>query len=253
MARAADAITMDRFLATDLQVATKPDLSPVTEADRATEHALRDLIAAHRPNDSVVGEEFGGSGPGELPDGRAWIIDPIDGTKNYVRGVPVWATLIGLVVDGVPVLGMVSAPALGRRWWGSSGGGAWATALGCAPRQLQTSTVAQLRDASFSYSDRAEWIAHDRIAGFDALGKAVWRTRAYGDFYSHVLVAEGAVDIAAEPKLNVWDMAALVPIVVEAGGRLTGFDGSPALAAGCAVTTNGLLHRSVLDMLSPTF
>ncbi len=239
---------MVRFQAADLQVETKPDHSPVTEADRAAEGALRDLIAKHRPDDTVVGEEFGGLTGPALPAGRAWILDPIDGTKNYVRGVPVWATLIGLVVDGDPVVGVVSAPALGRRWWAARDLGAWSSFRDSPPRQIHTSAVANLEDASFSYSDRAEWVDHNRESGFDALVSAAWRSRAYGDFYSHVLVAEGAVDVAGEPELNMWDMAAIVPIVNEAGGQMTGFDGSPALVAGCAVTTNGLLHSSVLGL-----
>lgn len=252
LADIADKISMGRFLANDLQVDTKPDLSPVTEADRAVEQALRTAISETFPTDTVAGEEYGGLQGGTVPAGRLWIIDPIDGTKNYVRGVPVWATLIGLVIDGEPALGLASAPALGRRWWAATGTGSWTqTHLGGAPgepRKLHVSAVRELGDASFSYSDRDGW--SDRTAhGFDDVVDACWRTRAYGDFYSHLLVAEGAVDIAAEPELNPWDVAALIPIVTEAGGRITGYDGSPALTAGGAFTTNGVLHPEVAKLL----
>lgn len=253
LADEADRISMQRFLASDLRVETKPDLTPVTEADQAVERRLRDEIASQRPTDTVAGEEYGGLVPGVPPAGRAWIIDPIDGTKNYVRGVPVWATLIGLVDDGQPVVGVVSAPALGRRWWAQQGGGAWtATRLADHPapaRRLHVSAVADLADASFSYSDREGWDEQTAHGRFEALAGACWRTRAYGDFYSHLLVAEGAVDLAAEPELNIWDIAALIPILQEAGGTVTGFDGSAALIAGSAISTNSVLHTAVTDLI----
>lgn len=252
LAIAADAITIGRFLATDLRVETKPDLSPVTEADRAAEELIRNHIGERRPNDVVAGEEFGGVGPTGLPDGRVWVIDPIDGTKNYVRGVPVWATLIGLVEDSEPVVGVVSAPALGRKWWACKDGGAWTVASmlnNCEPRRIQTSAVSELADASMSISDSIGWDDRTSPGTLERLSASVWRNRAYGDFYSHILVAEGAVDIAAEPELNPWDVAALIPIVAEAGGRMTGYDGSSAITAGCGVSTNGSLHAKVLDVL----
>lgn len=245
MAEAADVITMERFGALDLKVETKPDLTPVTEADRATEVALRSMITVERPDDSVLGEEFGTS---EGSGSRRWIIDPIDGTKNYVRGVPVWATLIALVEEGEVVVGVVSAPALARRWWASSGAGAWGTMLGMEPARLHVSGVRAISDASLSYSDSVGWSARTGT-GLNDLINATWRQRAYGDFWSHMLVAEGAVDIAAEPELGAWDIGAIVPIVTEAGGRITAFDGRPALEGGCAVTTNGLLHDEVLQLL----
>lgn len=253
LADVADAISMQRFLAADLYVESKPDLTPVTEADRAVEQAITAAIAERFPNDKVAGEEFGGFTDGNVPDGRVWIIDPIDGTKNYVRGVPVWATLIALVVDAVPAVGVVSAPALGRRWWAATDFGAWTqtrlAGVDSSPRRLSVSAVRELSDASFSYSDRQGW--QERTpTGFDDLTNAVWRTRAYGDFYSHLLVAEGAVDIAAEPELNAWDIAALIPIITEAGGQVTGYDGSDALTANGAYTTNGLLHALVGERLS---
>lgn len=246
LADAADAISMDRFGASDLKVDTKPDLTPVTEADRAVEQRIRGLLAQFRPDDAVIGEEFGDK---QIPTGRAWVIDPIDATKNYVRRVPVWATLIGLLVDGSPVMGVVSAPALGRRWWATEGGGAWVTVLGAAPRRIEVSSVQQLADASFSFSEQDGWAQAGIGGGLQALIDACWRMRAYGDYYSHMLVAEGAVDVAVEPSLKSWDMAALIPIVREAGGTITGPAGGDPLTEGCAVTTNSVLHQQVLDLL----
>lgn len=243
LANEADAITMARFGALDLQISTKPDLTPVTEADMAAERRLRDLLAVERPGDSILGEEFGIDGT----SARRWIIDPIDGTKNYVRGMPVWATLIALMVEERVVVGVASAPALGRRWWASAGSGAFVRVFDAEPRRLQVSAVASLADASLSYSDAIGW---DRAPqGLPSLLAATWRQRAYGDFWSHVLVAEGVVDIAAEPELGPWDMAALIPIVEEAGGRITAFDDGSAMAGGCALTTNGRLHDAALARL----
>jgi histidinol-phosphatase len=241
LADAADTIALHRYRAADLVVETKPDLTPVTEADRAVETALRAMLAEARPADLVLGEEFGGARAGA---GRQWVIDPIDATKNYVRGVPVWATLIGLVIDGRAEVGVVSAPALGRRWWAARGAGAHTTGPD-GQRALRVSAVRDLADASLSFSDHVGW----RPASLAALTGAVWRARAYGDFWSHLLVAEGAVDVAAEPELNVWDVAGLVAIIEEAGGRMTGVDGSPVLGAGSGLTTNGLLHEQVLALL----
>ena len=238
LADAADVLSLARYRAVDLVVDTKPDLTPVTEADRAVEQALRGILAAERPGDAVLGEEFGGA---VAATGRQWIIDPIDATKNYVRGVPVWATLVALVEDGRATVGVVSAPALGRRWWGRIGRGAW-TRGPEGERALAVSGVRSLSDASFSFSDPVGWPA----GALASLTDRVWRSRAYGDFWSHLLVAEGAVDVAAEPELNVWDLAALIPIVEAAGGRITGYDGSPALTAGSGLTSNGLLHDEVL-------
>lgn len=241
LADIADRISMSRYRQSDLVVTTKPDMSPVSDADQAVERALREHLTAQRPADTLVGEEYGGS----MGPGRAWIIDPIDGTKNYVRGVPVWATLIALAVDGRAEVGMVSAPALGRRWWAARGEGSWRSESGGAPVRNQVSAVAAMQDASLSYSDTEGW-ARDSWLG---LVDAVWRNRAYGDFWSHMMVAEGCVDIAPEPALNLWDMAALVPVVEEAGGRMTDWAGEPALQGNCALTSNGLLHDEVLGRL----
>ena len=246
MADLADVITMQHFQSSTLIIESKPDLTPVTEADRAAEQALRAVLAEQRPFDDILGEEFGASAQ---TSARRWIIDPIDGTKNYVRGVPVWSTLIALTVDDVPVMGVVSAPALGRRWWAAAGTGAWTSVFGAAAQQLSVSAVAQLEDASFSYSDAIGWKERGALEGLQDLNTTTWRQRAYGDFWSHMLVAEGAIDISAEPELGAWDMAALIPIITEAGGTATAFDGGPALAGGCLVATNGLLHGPVLDRL----
>jgi histidinol-phosphatase len=254
LADVADAISLPRFGAADLQVTTKPDLTPVSDADLAVETALRDRIARDRPDDVVVGEEFGGA-TDRPPGGRRWIVDPIDGTKNFVRGVPVWATLIALIdadVDAdVPVVGVVSAPALARRWWAQAGAGALTRFAGGPARPCRVSGVGRLDDASISYSEPGEWRAAGRLAQFQALLDGCWRTRAYGDFWSYMLVAEGAVDIATEPDLNLWDVAALVPIVTEAGGRFTAIDGQPSGGTvGSALATNGLLHGDVVTLLN---
>jgi histidinol-phosphatase len=250
LADAADAVTVARFRATDLVVETKPDLTPVTDADRATEATLRERLAAERPDDRVAGEEEGGVPSDGRWAGRSWVLDPIDGTKNFVRGVPVWATLVALVVDGRPVVGAVSAPALGRRWWAARGSGAWTGGpLVGEPRRLRVSSVGDLGDASLSYSDRAGW--SDGGTAFGDLAGRCWRTRAYGDFWSHVLVAEGAVDLAVEPELSPWDVAALVPVVEEAGGRMTATDGGDVLGGPGGLTSNGALHAAAVSALRP--
>jgi histidinol-phosphatase len=239
----ADTLTRARFGALDLRIDTKPDLTPVTDADRAVEADMRETLGRERPDDSVVGEEFGGSA---TFTGRQWIIDPIDGTKNFVRGVPVWASLIALLEDGVPSVGVVSAPALRRRWWAARGRGAFAAVDGAPPRSLSVSSVTQLGSASLSFSSLSGWAERGLRDRFIELTDAVWRVRAYGDFLSYCLVAEGAVDIAAEPEVSVWDLAALDILVREAGGTFTGLDGAPGPHRGSAAATNGLLHRQVL-------
>ena len=245
LADAADPITMTRFGAVDLVVETKPDLTPVSDADRAVEDSLRQHLALARPDDAVSGEEFGSTGTGS----RRWVIDPIDGTKNFVRGVPVWATLIALLDGREAVVGVVSAPALGRRWWAATPSGAWTSSLGSPPHRLHVSQVGELADASLSYASLGAWAELGRRDAFVALTDAVWRTRAYGDFWSYMLVAEGAVDVAAEPELSLWDMAALVPIVVEAGGRFTGLNGVDGPQQRGAAASNGLLHEALLRMI----
>jgi histidinol-phosphatase len=246
LADRADALTSARFGALDLRIETKPDLTPVTDADRAVEADLRDVLARERPTDSIVGEEFGGV---TSFTGRQWIIDPIDGTKNFVRGVPVWASLIALLQDGVPVVGAVSAPALRRRWWAARDQGAFADFDGTPPRRLSVSSVAQLNSASLSFSSLSGWAQRGVRDSFIELTDAVWRVRAFGDFLSYCLIAEGAVDIAVEPEVSVWDLAALDILVREAGGTLTGLDGIAGPHRGSAVATNGLLHERVLERL----
>lgn len=245
LADSVDALTMSRFKAQDLQVETKPDLSPVTDADREAERLIRSQLGRVRNRDAILGEEFGSTGGGS----RQWVIDPIDGTKNFVRGVPVWATLISLIDDGVPVVGLVSAPALQRRWWAGSGTGAWAGRSLAKAGRLRVSQVDRLEGASLSYSSLSGWKQLQRREAFLELTDRVWRTRAYGDFWSYCMVAEGIVDLAAEPELNLHDMAALVPIVEEAGGRFTALDGSPGPFGGNAAASNGLLHDQLLELI----
>jgi histidinol-phosphatase len=248
LANLADGLSMASFRSVGLVVETKPDLTPVSEADRAVERALRDQLAIRRPDDGILGEEYGAAGDTQ----RRWILDPIDGTKNYVRGVPVWATLIALLVDDEIVVGVVSAPALSRRWWAALGSGAFMTEPGRdEPRRLHVSAVSALADASFSFSDEIGWDQRGAEGALRTLVEGTWRQRAYGDFWSHMLVAEGVVDIAAEPSLESYDMAALVPIVEEAGGRLTAYDGGSAIGGGSALSSNGVLHPTLLDLLNP--
>ncbi|QKV92662.1 histidinol-phosphatase [Streptomyces sp. NA02950] len=249
LADAADATTMERFKALDLQVETKPDMTPVTEADKAAEELIRSQLQRARPRDAVLGEEFGSEGSGP----RRWVIDPIDGTKNYVRGVPVWATLIALMERGEggdrPVVGVVSAPALGRRWWAAEGLGAYTGRSLSSASRLRVSGVTRLADASFAYSSLSGWEERGKLDGFLGLTRACWRTRGYGDFWPYMMVAEGSVDICAEPELSLWDMAANAVIVQEAGGRFTGLDGVPGPNSGDAAASNGLLHGPLLDHL----
>ncbi|HHU10624.1 MAG TPA: histidinol-phosphatase [Intrasporangiaceae bacterium] len=246
LADAVERTTMSRFLAEDLVVETKPDLTFVSDADRAAEELIRSQLARTRPRDAVVGEESGTSGRGP----RHWVIDPIDGTHNFVRGVPVWATLIALLDEhDVPVVGLVAAPALGRRWWAAQGSGAWTGRSLTSARRMHVSGVHHLSDASISYSSLGGWRELGRKQRFLDLLDAAWRTRAYGDFWSYMMVAEGAVDIACEPELALYDMCALVPIVTEAGGRFTSLDGVDGPHGGNAVATNGLLHEAVLGYI----
>ena len=241
----ADSLTTARFKALDLHVMSKPDLTPVTDADQAVEESIRRTLSRVRSRDAVTGEEQGSTGHSQ----RRWVIDPIDGTKNFVRGVPVWATLISLVVDDEVVLGVVSAPLLQRRWWASAGNGAWTGRSLLKATRCQVSDVRRLEDASLSYSSLHGWDERGRLDDFLSLSRRCWRTRAYGDFWSYMLLAEGAVDLAAEPELEVYDMAALDVIVREAGGRFSSLDGTDGPFGGNALASNGHLHEAALSFL----
>ncbi|NYI69750.1 histidinol-phosphatase [Naumannella cuiyingiana] len=243
----ADAISLDRFRASDLRVDAKPDLTEVTDADIAVEEAVRAVLRKARPRDAVHGEELADTGHGP----RRWVIDPIDGTRNYVRGVPVWATLIALFDGDEVVLGCVSAPALGRRWWASRGGGAYTGKSFRSPTECRVSELTRIEDASLSYSDVAGWVATPHGQPFVDLMRRCWRTRAYGDFWSYMLVAEGAVDIACEPELALHDMAACSIIVTEAGGRFGNVAGADGPVGPGALATNGRLHDAVVAQLAP--
>lgn len=281
LADMSDAITLDRYQAQDLVITTKPDNTPVTDADRAVETAIREALATHRHSDGLVGEEFGSD---KGSSGRYWVIDPIDGTKNFMRGVPTWATLIALVqVDAAGaeevVVGIASAPALSRRWAAAKGHGATVRfnsgntdfeggdtsgddfaysdsgsdftshVLAPSEKKISVSKVSSLTDASISYSDFVGW--GERLEPFQKMLANAWRTRGIGDFWSHMLVAEGAVDVAIEPSLAVWDMAALDIIVREAGGTFTNTAGQNGPFGGSGVSTNGLLHNAVITGLNP--
>ncbi|MEJ1231289.1 MAG: inositol monophosphatase family protein [Galbitalea sp.] len=250
LAAEADLVSFDRYSALDLVVTTKADHTPVTDADRAVERLIRERIESARPRDTILGEEYGG---GREP-GRQWIIDPIDGTANYLRHVPIWGTLIALAIDGVPVLGVVSSPSLGRRWWGAKGLGAFTAptpheATGDEPMPLRVSGVADLAEASLSYNSLRSWDDEGRLDDVVALSRGVCRSRAIGDMWSYMLLAEGALDVVGEFDLKPYDMAALIPIIEEAGGRFTSVDGEDGPWHGSALATNGVLHEATLAVL----
>ena len=249
LADAADAVTMARFDAADLDVRTKSDASPVTEADLATERAIRGVLADERPADGVLGEEFGVSGD----TARQWIIDPIDGTANYLKGIPMWTTLIALAIDGVPRVGVASQPALGRRWWAATGLGAWTNTPGGQPARLAVSGTSSIADASVSFQSIAQWDEVGRSDDLLRLSRAVWRDRGYGDTWPYMLLAEGRLEFVAEFGVKEYDIAALVPIVTEAGGRFTDIDGADSISSRSSLATNGALHDDFLTLLtSPT-
>lgn len=250
LADAADAITLKRYQAIDLAVSTKPDNTPVTDADKSAEEAIRALLGSHRPEDGIVGEEFGNEG---LERNRYWVIDPIDGTKNFLRGVPTWATLIALIErssDGSQstIISVVSAPALYRRWSAHRGGGAFVTLNHVDTKRIHVSEISKIEDASISYSDFQGW--GDMLPAFNDLLKSAWRTRGYGDFWSHMLVAEGALEIAIEPELALWDMAALDLIITEAGGIFSNTAGLPGPHGGNGLSSNAALHSHVVSALN---
>ena len=239
LADAADAITMKHFRSASLAVRTKIDMTPVSEADEAVERAIRETLAKERPDDGIVGEEFGVSGNAE----RRWIIDPIDATKNYVRGIPVFATLIGLEEAGRIIAGVVSAPALGRRWWASRGEGAF-----CNGAPIHVSRIATLEESHVTYGSITDYDEYGGTEGMLALIRGCSRARGFGDFWMHMLVAEGAVEIAIEAIVNTWDMAPVQVIVEEAGGRFSDLRGNARIDGGNSLSTNGLVHDAVLEM-----
>jgi histidinol-phosphatase len=245
LADVADRITLSRFRDADLAVETKPDLTPVSEADREVERIILERLEAARPGDSVVGEEFGASGDGA----RRWIIDPIDGTKNYVRGIPSWSTLIALQVDGRGELGVVSAPAVHRRWWAARGSGAYLTDGLDGPRRLAVSAVAELGDAQLCFAGLEDWEGIGRLDALLELGKRCWRTRGFGDVWSYMLVAEGAAEIGLDVTVALWDLVAPQVIVEEAGGRFTDLGGVAHADGGDAIATNGLVHEAALAIV----
>ena len=247
LADAADAITLARFRATDLRVTRKPDRTPVTDADTAVEDALRRIIADERPGDAVLGEEGGGA---VAESGRGWVLDPIDGTKNFSRGMPAWASLIALTVHGEPVVGVASAPGLGRRWWAAQGAGAWTSdGPDRPPRRIRVSGVRDLGDAYLSTTDIRTFAELGRREDYLRLVDACWETRAFGDFWQHCLVAEGALDLAVDAAANPWDLAALQPILAEAGGRLTDLTGSSTYSGGDGISSNGAVHEAALKIV----
>lgn len=246
LADAADEISLARFRALDLAVTTKPDRTPVTDADQAVELRLRELIAAERGTDAIIAEEFGASGSSS----REWIIDPIDGTANFLRGNSIWGTLIALRISGEIKLAVVSAPALGRRWWAELGSGAWTKDIDGSERQLRVSNVAELSDSYVSYNSLQQWLGIGKAQQIVDLAGKVWRIRAFGDFLSYMYVAEGILDAAFEPDLKIHDIAALVPIVREAGGRFTALEGELEESSTVVLASNGRIHEKLRAVLN---
>ena len=245
LADAADAVAMARFDASDLEVRTKADATHVTEADLATEQAIRTILAEERPEDGILGEEFGTGGAID----RRWVIDPIDGTANYLKGIPLWTTLIALAIDGVPRVGVASQPAIGRRWWAAAGLGAWTNSASGAPRRLRVSTVSDVGAASISFQSIGQWEGAGRTDALLRVSRAVWRDRGYGDAWPYMLLAEGRLEFVAEFDVKEYDIAALVPIVTEAGGRFTDIDGVDTISTRSSLATNGVLHDEFLSLI----
>jgi histidinol-phosphatase len=243
LADIADGITMMRYRSPDLEVVTKADRTPVSESDKRTELALRDRLGDVRPDDRIIGEEFGGVELASAP-GRAWVIDPIDGTKSYVRGMDTWTTLIALLQDGEVKLGVVAMPALKKRWWAVRGQGAYADG-----RRIHVSQIAALDQAQFVWSGIEEWDAIGEFQKVVDFGRRCWRSRGVGDSWQYMLVAEGAAEVATDPEATLWDLAAVSIVVEEAGGRFTGLDGTPGAGAGSGLASNGLLHAEALSAL----
>jgi histidinol-phosphatase len=225
----------------DFEVETKADQTPVTAADKEIEAMIRKRLAERFPDDAVLGEEEGLVGE----SGRVWVIDPIDGTKNFAARIQIWATLIALMIEGEPVLGVVGAPALGERYVAAKGSPA--TLNG---EQIHVSPVTRLEDASISSSGTKDWVTGSHAEAFRVIAGRSYRTRAFGDFWGHMLVARGSCDAMLEPTLRTWDWAALLPIVEAAGGRVTALDGGPLEDHGSTLTTNGALHDELARLFA---
>jgi Archaeal fructose-1,6-bisphosphatase and related enzymes of inositol monophosphatase family len=249
LADVSDAISVARFRSSDLHVTTKPDRTHVTDADQAVERAIRSTLGAERPADGILGEEYGGD-RGDTGAARRWIVDPIDGTHNYERGLPVWGTLIALAIRNEVVLGVASAPALGKRWWAARGSGAWAQENGGEPYRIRVSSIGDLADASMSFQSIQQWDEAGYLDRLVALTRRAWRDRAYGDLWSYALLAEGLIDVVGEFGVHPYDIAALIPIVEEAGGRFTSVTGGAPLWDPAPLATNGALHDTVLAALA---
>lgn len=241
LADAADEISLARFQALDLKIETKPDRTPVTDADQSVEKKIREMISQLAPADIVIGEEFENTGSSS----RTWIVDPIDGTANFLRGLPIWATLIALRIDSTITTSVVSAPALGRRWWASKGEGAFTRDVDGSVRKLSVSAVSDLSDSYISYNSIQQWQRIGKEKNIESLSEQVWRIRAFGDFLSYMYVAEGSIDAASEPDLKIYDIAALVPIVQEAGGRFTDLTGELSEHSSTVLASNGLIHEAI--------
>lgn len=243
---AADEIAL-RWFRHDIQTTSKPDHSFVTEADQAIERLVRERIRAAHPDHGLVGEEYG------VEDGEArirWYIDPIDGTHNFIRGVPLFGTLLAVEVDGELQVGVLSAPALGERWHAARGLGAWAIGRDGTSRSVRTSEVTRIDDAQLVYGSRRENVASGLMPGFDATIDASWRDRGFGDFWGYALVAEGAAEAMIECGMHVWDVAAPLVLIEEAGGRVTDVTGARRIDAPSFVGSNGHLHDELLRRLT---
>lgn len=245
LADAADATSLRFFDSADLDIEQKADSSFVTEADIATEKAIRQLIETERPEDGFFGEESGSTEQGR----RQWIVDPIDGTHNYLRGLPMWGTLIALAIDGVPELGVVSQPALARRWWAATSHGAHTRNMNGTITPIHVSNVDDISRASISFQSIEQWEDAGRLDDLLALRRRVWRDRGYGDVWPYMMLAEGRLEFVGEFDVKEYDIAAIVPIVREAGGEMTDINGEKTISTRSSLASNGRLHGAFLEQL----
>lgn len=237
-----DQYTLSSFEKREFSVMTKADLSPVTEIDQETERRIRTAIEKEFPEDSIEGEEYGIE---SNQSSRSWIIDPIDGTKNYLRGIPVWGTLIALCVDGQPVLGVVSAPSLHRRWWASKGNGAYVNS-----KKITVSKIDELSMVEASYGNIIQFKNAGLPGALDRMVESFGRVRALGDFWSHMLVAEGVMECGIDPVCEAWDVGPIKIIVEEAGGTFTSIKGEDTIYGKSGVSSNGILHKQLMDVIT---